>query len=212
MYHLYYTTGSAAMSSHAVLEEIGAPYELHAIDFSQPRSAEFLRLNPNGTVPVLVDTDESDGTSLALYQSGAILLYLADKHPEAGLLPAVGTRERGLCYQWMFFMAERLMATYMKHFYPERQSETQAHQDAIQSLAAKQIADIWGQLDATLDPGPWFLGDQLSVCDFFIYTFSVWNQPSHKPLAEFQHLSRTIGELGARPSIQAMRQVQVDAA
>ena len=131
MYQLYYTRQSAAMSSHAVLEEIGAPYEAHLVDLSQPRSAAFLRLNPNGTVPVLIDRPDRGGEPFVLYQSAAILLYLAERHPEAGLLPPAGSRERARVYQWLFFSAERLMATYLGYFYPERVSEDPAHHDAI---------------------------------------------------------------------------------
>ncbi|MBT7615289.1 MAG: glutathione S-transferase, partial [Rhodospirillaceae bacterium] len=89
MYQLFYTWKSAAMGPHVALEEIGVPYELKFIDFDQPWPEDYLRLNPHRKVPTLVD----DAGNIT-YQSTAILLHLADCHPEAGLAPAPGTPQR----------------------------------------------------------------------------------------------------------------------
>ncbi len=100
MFHLYYTLESTAMGCHAALEEIGAPFELHPVDTVNPRPPEYLALNPNGKVPTLID-ERDDGERLMMFQSGGILLYLADRHPEAALAPPPGSRGRRLCYQWL---------------------------------------------------------------------------------------------------------------
>ena len=79
MYKLYWGRGGANMAPHAVLEEIGAPFELVELDFdrNEHKAAEYLQLNPNGRVPTLIH----DGK--AIYESAAILLYLCERHPEA---------------------------------------------------------------------------------------------------------------------------------
>ena len=82
-YTLYYAEGSAAMGVRVILEEIGASYNLieSSIDMDQPRTAEFLALNPNGWVPVLVWEHGS------IYECGAITTFLCDRHPETELAP-----------------------------------------------------------------------------------------------------------------------------
>lgn len=206
MYHLYYTTNSAAMGSHAALEEIGAPFELHFVDLTKPRPAEYLRLNPHGKVPTLIDDDAPQGKRV-IYQSAAILLYLADKHPEAGLAPPVGTPERGLCYQWLFFMAEALQPSYMMHFYSERFSTDPAHVEGIDAKATEWLADIWGRLEKALDPGPYLLGGNFSVCDLYMHTMAQWNQPHHRPLGDFPNVSRALALVSERPAVSRMLEV-----
>src|SRR5688572_14622587 len=93
MYRLYWAPGSAAMAPHAMLEEIGVPYELWPVDLEAPRPPDYFKLNPNGKVPTLVAKDGQ-----AIYESAAICLYLADRHPEAGLAPALDDPLRGLYY------------------------------------------------------------------------------------------------------------------
>jgi glutathione S-transferase len=102
MYTLYYAVTSAAFAPCMVLEEVGADYELVEVDISKekPRDPAFLKLNPNGWVPVLVDGD------MVLHESAAIVMYLCDRHPEAGLAPPPDSALRGLYYQWLLYLAD----------------------------------------------------------------------------------------------------------
>ncbi|MDP1693299.1 MAG: glutathione S-transferase N-terminal domain-containing protein [Burkholderiaceae bacterium] len=88
MIHLHYYPGNASMTPHMVLRELGVPFELKLVDraVGAQKSPAYLKLNPNGLIPVLVDGD------LVLYETAAILLYLVDTHPGAGLAPA-GSRQ-----------------------------------------------------------------------------------------------------------------------
>jgi glutathione S-transferase len=92
MYKLYWSPGSANMTPHAMLEDIGAPYELIKIDTSkgEQRSAEYRKVNPHARVPTLV----YDGGKI-MYEAAAISLFLTERHPEAGLAPAPGHADRG---------------------------------------------------------------------------------------------------------------------
>src|SRR6201986_3452399 len=85
-----------------MLEEIGLPYEVHRIDFGkdEQKSESFLSLNPNGKIPAIIDPDGPSGKPMALFESGAILVYLADK--TGRLLPA-DPAERYEALQWIFF-------------------------------------------------------------------------------------------------------------
>jgi glutathione S-transferase len=99
--HLYYAPGNASMTPHLLLEELGVPFELKPVDRANHahKSAAYLKLNPNGLIPVLVDGD------LVLYETAAIVLHLVDTHAEAGLAPAVGTTERAQFYKWLVWLA-----------------------------------------------------------------------------------------------------------
>src|SRR3546814_13734279 len=92
MYKLYWNAGSAAMAPHAVLQEIGARYELIELDLArgQHREPAYLKLNPNARVPTLVIDDTQ-----VIYESASICMYLADRHPAAGLAPAIDAPARG---------------------------------------------------------------------------------------------------------------------
>jgi len=91
MLTLYYSPQSRAIRPRWLLEEIGVPYELKRLNLQagEQKKPGYLKINPNGTVPALVDGD------LALFESAAICQYLADKFPEKRLAPPVGTPERG---------------------------------------------------------------------------------------------------------------------
>ena len=84
------------MVAHILLEELGVPYRRVPVDRAggEHKSAAYLRLNPNGLIPVSVDGD------LVLYETAAIVLHLADTHPAAGLAPALGTVEGAHFYKW----------------------------------------------------------------------------------------------------------------
>ncbi len=195
MYRLYSTWKSAAMAPHIALEEIGAPYELLHIDFDQPWPQDYLALNPHHKVPTLV-TPEGD----VVYQSAAILLHLADRHPGAGRAPAPATPERARLYQSLFFMAEMVQPSYQMHFYPERHTTDPAGHAGVEASATAWLADLWGRLDAMLEPGPFMLGAAFSVADAYMLMLAVWNQPHHRSLRCYPNLWRALEASAARPA------------
>ena len=104
MIQLHYHPGNASMTPHLLLLELGVPFELKYVDRAAGahKAPEYLKLNPNGLIPVLVDGDPSasPGRALVLYETAAIVLYLVDTHAAAGLAPSVGTAERAHFYKW----------------------------------------------------------------------------------------------------------------
>src|SRR3954449_10226080 len=116
MLQLHHTPSTAAMVPHILLEEIGVPYERVPVDRAggAHKSPAYLRLNPNGLIPVLIDGD------LVLYEAAAICLHLADRHPAAGLAPALGTAARAHLYKWLIHLTNTVQAEMLTYFYPER--------------------------------------------------------------------------------------------
>ncbi len=122
MVALYYYPSNASLMPHMLLREIGAPFELRLVDRRENahKSAEYLRLNPNGLIPVLVDGD------LVLFETAAIVLHLVDKHPEANLAPLVGTPERAQFYKWLVHLTNTPQTEYITYYYPERRARSEA--------------------------------------------------------------------------------------
>jgi len=196
MYRLFCTWKSAAMAPHIALEEIGAPYELVHIDFDKPWPEDYLRLNPHRKVPTLVDE-----RGAVFYQSAAILLHLADRHPEGRLAPPPGSAARGHLYQTLFFMAEMLQPSYLMHFYPERHTSDPAGFPAVDAKATEWIADLWGRIDAMLEAGPYFFGPAFSVADIYMIMLATWNRPQHPSLRGFPTVWRALEAGLARPAV-----------
>ena len=107
MIQLHYYPSTAAMVPHILLEEIGVSYQRVLVDRMQGahKTPDYLKLNPNGLIPVLIDGD------LVLYETAAICLHLCDTHTEAEMAPPLGTVARAHFYKWLIWLANTLQAT-----------------------------------------------------------------------------------------------------
>jgi len=208
MLHLHYSPGNASLIVHLVLEEVGGPFELRYVDRAQSahKSAEYLALNPNGLIPVLVDDASrgADGTPLVLYETAAICLHLADTHPAAALLPALGTRERAHAYKWLAWCTNTLQATLTHYFYPERWADDAAGAALVRTLAETKAGAMLDQIDAELarHGGPWFLGDRFSVVDSYAFVLCRWTRGFTRPARELPHVKPWLDRMLARPAVQ----------
>src|SRR5687767_6241772 len=111
---LYGSRSTASLVVHWLLIELDIPHTLHLLDFdkNEQKSPEYLKLNPAGVVPTLMQ----DGQTIT--EAPAIVMHLADSHPQAGLAPVPGSPERAQYYRWMLFMANTLQPAYRAWFYP----------------------------------------------------------------------------------------------
>src|SRR6476619_6526507 len=116
MIRLYYFPGNASLTPHMLLQELGVPFELERVERANAahKSPAYLKLNPNGTIPGLVDGD------LVLYETAAICLHLADTHPAARLAPPLRSAERARVYKWLAWSTSTVQATLIHYFYPDR--------------------------------------------------------------------------------------------
>jgi len=200
MYTLYWAANSAALAPQILLEEIGAKHELKRIETAsnQHKTPEYLKLNPNAKIPTLV----VDGKQV-IFESAAICLYLADRHPEANLAPAIGDPARGLYYQWLAHLTNTLQPTYLSFYYPDRFTDDARGTAAVQSRAQAELGEIWGRIDKALgEKGPYFLGDRYSGCDAFLFMLSSWQDPLPDIYSRFKNVSRCADLVRARPAVQ----------
>jgi glutathione S-transferase len=203
MIQLHYFPSNASFAPHVLLREIGVPFALELVDRTQGahKSADYLRLNPNGLIPVLVDGD------LVLYETAAICLHLADTHPQAGLVPALGSAERAQCYKWLMWLTNTLQATLIQYFYPDRLVDPGNAEGAAQVKARAQahIGALLQQIDDQLAAhgGPWMLGAGYSVLDPYTFMLCRWTRGfSAKPARAYPHIAPFMARVLARPAVQ----------
>ena len=202
MTRLHYFPGNASLIAHIVLEEIGAPFELSLVDRANAahKSAEYLKLNPNGLIPVLVDGD------LVLYETAAICLHLADTHSDARLAPAMGTPARAEFYKWLVWSAATLQAMLMHYFYPDRMvSAGNASGTAeVKARAEARVGEMLDQIDAQLASHgrPWLLGDAYSAADPYAFVLCRWTRGMARPARSLPHVGPYLQRMLARPAVQ----------
>jgi glutathione S-transferase len=198
MYTLYWDPGSANMAPHAVLEEIGAPHRLVLIDCDkqQQRSPEYLKVNPHGRVPTLADGD------MIMYESAAICLYLADKHPQAGLAPAPVSPQRGHYLQWMAYLTNTVQEAMMHFYHPDYYGPSDALQGIV-ATAGRRADRMWALLDGELAKrGPYLLGESFSTPDIYLTMLTRWTRNMEKPAAVYPAIRRLVELVRARPAYQ----------
>lgn len=206
MYKLFYAPGSAAMAPHAILEEIGAKHELVPVDLKSKahQKPEYLKLNPKGRVPVLIDG------KFVMTESAAIIMHLADRHPEAKLAPAVGTPERGHWYQWLLYLTNTLQPAFLEYFYPERSfPDAPNTQQQLKASAEHRLAAMFIYIDSELAVrGPYLLGDTFSAADIFMHMLARWSRWFEKPAYRYIHIKQLTDLVRARPAVQRMMKAQ----
>lgn len=169
-YRLYYSPDSANLVVRVALELLGAPYEAVLVDRArrEQHSAAYRRLNPQGLIPVLVDGET------VLFETGAILLYLADRHP--GLAPPPADPARGDCLKWLFFLSNTLHADLRIAFYRERYADEEAARESVGRTARQRALGHFRLLEQQLaaHDGPWLLPWGRSVCDVYLAVCARW--------------------------------------
>ena len=208
MLQLHYFPSNASITPHILLEEMGLPFELKLVDRAQGahKSPEYLQMNPNGLIPVLVDGD------FVLYETAAICLHLTDTHPEMGLAPAVGSKERAQFYKWLMWLTNTLQPAIIMYFYTDRYT-TSTDPAVIAQIKAKTQERIGGmlkQLDDHLaaNGGPWMMGEKFSVLDIYTFMLGRWTRvfegapPVTQAARTWLHLGPFMHRMLARPAVQ----------
>ncbi len=204
MRQLHYYPSNASMAPHILLEEMGVPFELVLVDRDHDahKSAAYLRLNPNGSIPAYVEGD------LVLYESAAICLHLCDTVPAAGFIPPTGTPERAHCYKWLMWMTNTLQATLLPYFYPERwvNEGNTAGAAEVKARAEIKVGAMLEQLDAEFarHGGPWLLGSNYSVRDPFCTMLCRWTRgfTNVTPARDRKYLGSYLKRMLERPAVQ----------
>jgi glutathione S-transferase len=204
MLALYYYPGNASLLPHMMLREIGAPFEMRLVDRAQnvQKSADYLKLNPNGRIPVLVDGD------LVLFETAAIALHLADRFPQAGLAPAVGTKERAEFYKWMIHLSNTPQAEYRPWFYPHEHAGDETAIPIVKQAAEQRLYRMFDIISEQLGDRAWLLGERFSAADLFLFMLMRWGRGMPRPPRVHANLNALAERVIARPAVQEALKVE----
>ncbi len=198
MIDLYYWTTPNGHKISLFLEEAGLPYEVHPINIGQGEQfkPDFLKIAPNNRIPAIVDQNPADGGApISLFESGAILLYLAEK---TGQFIPKDLRGRQEALQWLFWQMGGLgpMAGQNHHF-------SQFAPEKIPYAIKRYIdetARLYGVLDRRLADRPCVAGEAYSIADMAIYPWIVSHKWQSQRLEDFPHLERWFNRIKERPA------------
>ncbi|HEV8331968.1 MAG TPA: glutathione binding-like protein [Steroidobacteraceae bacterium] len=192
---LYYFAGACSLADHIVLEWVGAPYETVRLDHAALKSPEFLALNPNGAVPLLIDGD------YVLTQNVAILCYLAERYPAARVF--AGTpRGRAEVMRWLGFLNSDVHPAFKPIFVPQRFLPDPAVSGAIADTARGHVRTYLGRLDVRLEGRDWLV-DERSIADPYLFVMLRWAIRLKIGLDGFGNLTRFLERMLADDGVRA---------
>lgn len=197
-YVLYGDAGSGSGPVEMALAEIGVEVELREVPLAANAQldAEYRKLNPMGRIPTLI---LPDGTVVT--ESAAILVTLADRHPEAGLLPEGADSARAVALRWMALVAGEFYPHVTRYDYPERFSPDPAHAPAIAARAQEMGREVWRLIERECAPAPFVLGGRFSVADIYLAALSRWNKGAEWMPAECPRVEALARAVSLRPRI-----------
>lgn len=198
MLTLYYYPGNASLTPHFILNEIGAPFDLALVDRAADaqRSEAYLRLNPNGRIPTLVDGD------LVVYETAAIILHLVDRFPEAALAPAAGSPDRALFYRWIAHLSSTVQPEMRPYFYPEQHVTDPVHATDVKRTAERRLAEMFDRIATLLGDGPFLLGEHYSAADPYLLMLVRWTRAMARPARDLPNLARHAERVLAREAVR----------
>ncbi|MCB1329403.1 MAG: glutathione S-transferase N-terminal domain-containing protein [Maritimibacter sp.] len=186
------------------LEEMGLPYTVHYVDIGKGAQfdTDFLKIAPNNRMPAIVDSDGPDGAPISIFESGAILQYLARK---TGQFSGASERDRVAVEQWVMWQMGGLgpMAGQAHHFlkYAPAMDPPQDLPYAQDRYRA-EVARLYGVMDRRLAEAPYLAGDFYSIADMACYGWASLWEGQQQTLDDKPHLARWLAEIGARPAVQ----------
>ena len=199
MIQLYTAATPNGHKISVLLEELGVDYNVHVIDFdkNEQKSKKFLNINPNGRIPAIVDTEaDADGDEFAVFESGAIMIYLADKYGQ--FLPSE-TKARSQVIQWLMFQMGGVgpmmgQANVFYRYFPEKIPA------AIERYQ-KEVKRLFSVLDTHLADNSYLAGDY-SIADMANWCWVHTHEWSGVDIEPYKHLKRWVAEIATRPAVQ----------
>lgn len=201
-YVLHGSIGTGAVAVEAALTLIGAPYELvDAGDWRDTAEAVAV-VNPLRQQPTLIWTD-GEGRRRVMTESAAILLWLAERHPEAGLAPPPGAPGRDQFLRWMVYLPAAIYALFWISDGPERLlGEVPGAAKEVRARIRERIADCWRMMDDQVEPAPWLAGERLSVLDLYVAVMSRWTPRRRRFYSVAPRMTEAIRRVDALPALQ----------
>ena len=200
---LYYWPTPNGWKVAIFLEEAGLAYNVVPVDIASGDQfdEEYLKISPNNKMPAIVDPEGPDGKEISLFESGAILLYLAEK---TGRFYPVSPRDRYVALQWLMFQMGHVgpMLGQAHHF---RQYAPETIEYAVDRYT-NEAARLYGVMDRHLSGNEYFAGEY-SIVDMAVYPWVVPHERQGQSLDDYPNLSRWYEAVGSRPAVQRALEV-----
>jgi glutathione S-transferase len=196
---LYYSPGACSLSPHIVARELGIPVELKKVntkDKTVEGGGDYWQVNGRGYVPAL----ELDNGQV-LTEGPAIVQYLADQKPEAGLAPKNGSLERYRLQEWLNFLTSEVHKQFSPLFKPNTPDE-------YKKIAKENLATRFDWLDKQLAGKDYLTGKSFSVADAYLFVLLNWTKFQAIDLAKWPNLAAFQARVGARPKVQEALQAE----
>lgn len=193
---LYSSPGACSLTDHIVLHWIGAPFEVQLVTREQRNTPEFRAINPAGAVPALQVGD------WVLTQNSAILHYLTDRFPEAGLCGDGTPESRAEVNRWLAFVNADLHPAFKPLFGATAYLEDPALIEKSHVAARKQLRGLFERADTRLAGRDW-LADSRSIADPYLFVVLQWAKKNGVDLSGLDNLARFDARMAADPGVQA---------
>lgn len=202
---LYYAPGTCALASHIALIDAGAAYTTLRLDFeaSEQRSAEYLAINPKGRVPSLVTKHG------VLTETPAILAYLAQIHPHAGLMPR-SPFEFAVAQAFNSYLCSTVHVAHAHRMRGHRWVEDPEAIEAMKRKVPQAVFESFDLIERSMLRGPWVMGTSYSICDAYLYTIARWLEGDGVDPAKLPRIQEHRDRMAARRNVQqALREQAV---
>ncbi|MQW01517.1 glutathione S-transferase [Sinorhizobium medicae] len=197
MLKLFYTPGTCSLASHIALEEAGAVYEVHRVDFSKAEQTkpDYLSINPKGRVPALV-TDRG-----ILTETPAILAYIAQSFPKARLAPLDDPFEFARLQSFVSYLCSTVHVAHAHARRAGRWADDPAAQEAMKAKVPQNMGDCFALIERTMFAGPFVLGDCYSIADPYLFTIASWLESDGVDPARFPRILDHRNRMGERQAV-----------
>ena len=196
---LYTWTTPNGRKLSIALEELGLPYTAHPVNIGKNEQfdPDFLKISPNNKIPAIVDSNGPDGKPISLFETGAILIYLAEK---TGRLLPEDPRERYDCLVWLMWQMGGFgpMLGQAHHFLRFAKEDVPYAKERYH----KETQRLYGVLDKRLAEVPYLAGDTYSIADIATYPWAARHEWHQIDLADYPNVKRWYNELSARPAVE----------
>ena len=198
MLELYFAPDTCALASMIALEEAGARYQTHKIDFADEaqKAPDYLKLNPKARVPALVTAEG------VLTETPAILAYVAQSFPAAGIAPVDDPYRFAKVQEFNSFLCSTLHVAHAHRMRGYRWADDPAAIAEMQRKAPEAVAENFRLVENTMLAGPWVMGDDCTVCDGYLYTLSRWMEDDKVDPGLFPKVKAHRERVAERPQVK----------
>lgn len=195
MYTLFWGHRTSAIAPDAVLSEAGIEFTRKTVNRTDGRVDDpaFEKISPMNQIPALV---MPDGTVLC--ESLAISLALAERHPESGVLPAIGSTERALVYRWLMHIVCNIYEVDLRHSYADRYTTDPDGIAGVRAAAEKRWDRAFEVVEEAAGEGPWFMGAAFSLVDVYLAATVCWHYDTPALLKRLPKIARICGNVRKR--------------